>query len=62
MPDLRSEALEYAQSNNSRFLGELKEFVTIPSISTDPEHAGDIPAQLPVLSDPVHQCPVSLPV
>lgn len=42
MPDLRSEALEYAQSNNSRFLGELEEFVTIPSISTDPEHAGDM--------------------
>jgi hypothetical protein len=42
MPELRSEALDYAQDNNSRFLGELKEFVTIPARSTDPDHAGDI--------------------
>jgi acetylornithine deacetylase/succinyl-diaminopimelate desuccinylase-like protein len=42
MPDLRSEALHYAQENKSRFLAELNEFLTIPSISTDPQHAGDI--------------------
>jgi acetylornithine deacetylase/succinyl-diaminopimelate desuccinylase-like protein len=42
MPDLRSEALEYAQGENSRFLAELKEFVTIPSISTDPGHIDDM--------------------
>jgi acetylornithine deacetylase/succinyl-diaminopimelate desuccinylase-like protein len=42
MLDLRSEALQYAQENNSRFLAELKEFLTIPSISTDPEHTEDV--------------------
>lgn len=42
MSDLRSKALEYAQDNNSRFLAELKEFLTIPSISTSPEHAADM--------------------
>jgi acetylornithine deacetylase/succinyl-diaminopimelate desuccinylase-like protein len=42
MPDPRSAALQYAQENNSRFLAELKEFLTIPSISTDPEHKADM--------------------
>lgn len=42
MPDLRSEALRYARDNNSRFLAELNEFLTIPSISTDPEHSADV--------------------
>lgn len=35
-------ALEYATQNRERFLTELKEVLTIPSISTDPEHAVDI--------------------
>jgi acetylornithine deacetylase/succinyl-diaminopimelate desuccinylase-like protein len=42
MADPRSAALEYAEENNSRFLVELKEFLTIPSISTDPEHQADM--------------------
>jgi acetylornithine deacetylase/succinyl-diaminopimelate desuccinylase-like protein len=42
MSDPRSAALQYAQENNSRFLAELKEFLTIPSISTDPEHKADM--------------------
>ncbi len=42
MSNSRSTALNYAQENNSRFLAELKEFLTIPSISTDPEHRGDM--------------------
>ncbi len=37
-----NEALEYAQRNQGRFLDELKEVLTIPSISTDPEHAADM--------------------
>ncbi len=35
-------ALEYARQNHERFLTELKEVLTIPSISTDPEHQADI--------------------
>ena len=32
----------YVRENESRFLEELKEFLRIPSISTLPEHAGDV--------------------
>ena len=32
----------FVQSNEGRFLDELKEFIRIPSISTLPEHAGDV--------------------
>ena len=35
-------ALEYARSNQDRFLAELEEFLSIPSISTQPEHEPDI--------------------
>jgi acetylornithine deacetylase/succinyl-diaminopimelate desuccinylase-like protein len=35
-------AIEYAQSQKSRFLEELKALLRIPSISTLPEHAGDV--------------------
>ncbi len=37
-----NEALEYARQNQARFLDELKEILTIPSISTDPDHAADM--------------------
>jgi acetylornithine deacetylase/succinyl-diaminopimelate desuccinylase-like protein len=40
--DARQQALAYAHQNYERFLEELKEFLTIPSISTDPEHIADI--------------------
>jgi acetylornithine deacetylase/succinyl-diaminopimelate desuccinylase-like protein len=36
------EALEYAHQNHERFLTELKEVLTIPSISTDPAHKADV--------------------
>jgi len=36
------EALEYAHQNHERFLTELKEVLTIPSISTDPAHKPDM--------------------
>jgi acetylornithine deacetylase/succinyl-diaminopimelate desuccinylase-like protein len=41
MTDPRQNALDYARQNNARFLEELKEFLAIPSISTDPEHKAD---------------------
>ena len=33
---------EFVRSNEERFLEELKDFLRIPSISTLPEHRGDI--------------------
>jgi acetylornithine deacetylase/succinyl-diaminopimelate desuccinylase-like protein len=36
------EALSYAHDNQERFLNELREVLTIPSISTDPDHAADM--------------------
>lgn len=33
---------EYIESNKSKFLDELKEFLTIPSISTNPENKDDV--------------------
>src|ERR1700681_4675032 len=35
-------ALEFARSQQARFLEELKSLLRIPSISTLPEHAGDV--------------------
>ncbi len=37
-----NEALEYARQNEGRFLNELREVLTIPSISTDPAHSADM--------------------
>ena len=42
MSESRTKALAYAHQNETRFLDELKEFVTIPSASTDPSHKSDI--------------------
>ncbi|MDH4209575.1 MAG: peptidase M20, partial [Anaerolineae bacterium] len=35
-------ALDYARTNQDKFLAELKEFLSIPSVSTQPEHKPDI--------------------
>jgi acetylornithine deacetylase/succinyl-diaminopimelate desuccinylase-like protein len=35
-------AIAYAQKNRQRFVEELKELLRIPSVSTAPEHAGDV--------------------
>ena len=35
-------AISYAQKNGERFVEELKDLLRIPSISTAPEHAGDV--------------------
>jgi acetylornithine deacetylase/succinyl-diaminopimelate desuccinylase-like protein len=37
-----NEALEYARQNQGRFLDELRDVLTIPSISTDPVHSADM--------------------
>jgi acetylornithine deacetylase/succinyl-diaminopimelate desuccinylase-like protein len=37
-----STAVSFAKENSARFVEELKEFLRIPSISTDPAHAGDV--------------------
>jgi len=42
MTDARQNALEYAHQHNGRFLEELKEFLTIPSISTSPEYNAEV--------------------
>jgi len=36
------EAIDYARANQGRFLAELKEFLSIPSVSTQSEHRPDI--------------------
>jgi acetylornithine deacetylase/succinyl-diaminopimelate desuccinylase-like protein len=38
----RSQPHVYARNNRRRFLSELKEFVRIPSVSAQPERAGDV--------------------
>jgi acetylornithine deacetylase/succinyl-diaminopimelate desuccinylase-like protein len=35
-------ALEFARENGERFVEELKALLRIPSVSTAPEHAGDV--------------------
>jgi acetylornithine deacetylase/succinyl-diaminopimelate desuccinylase-like protein len=42
MSDHRALALQYAHEHKEAFLSSLKELVSIPSVSTDPERAGDI--------------------
>ena len=37
-----TEALQFARQNQNRFLDELKDLLRIPSISTLPEHRGDV--------------------
>ncbi len=38
MPDTRFSSMEFAHQNQQRFLEELKDYLKIPSVSTDPEH------------------------
>ena len=35
-------AIDYAHSHSTEFLSDLKDFLYIPSISTDPEHQNDM--------------------
>ena len=39
---MSSAAVAFARENQGRFLNELKDFLRIPSVSTLPEHKGDI--------------------
>lgn len=42
MTEVRKQVREYIQKNRDEYLKVLSEFVRIPSISTDPDHEGDI--------------------
>ena len=42
MPEPRSAALAYAKTHQADFLERLKEFIAIPSVSTDPGRAGQV--------------------
>lgn len=44
-------AREFSRANAGRFLGELFEFLRIPSISADPAHAGDVQRAAEWLAD-----------
>lgn len=39
---MSTEVVDYIAANEPRFLEELKEYLRIPSISTDPEHKGEV--------------------
>ena len=39
---MASPSVEFARSNQQRFLGELKDLLRIPSVSTAPEHKADV--------------------
>ncbi len=42
MTDSRTSAIQYAHENANRFLDQLKEFASIPSISTDDDSKTDV--------------------
>lgn len=42
MTEMGAAAIRFAHENRQRFLGELNDLLKIPSISTDPERAGDV--------------------
>lgn len=42
MAESTAAAIEFARSNQGRFVEELKDLIRIPSVSTLPEHAGDV--------------------
>ena len=42
MSDFRASALQYAQDHRDRFLAEFKDFVSIASVSTDPQSKPEI--------------------
>jgi acetylornithine deacetylase/succinyl-diaminopimelate desuccinylase-like protein len=39
---MASSAVSYARENQQKFLGELKDLLRIPSVSTAPEHKEDV--------------------
>ena len=46
-----TKAVSFAHENASRFVDELKALLRIPSISTDPEHAGDVRKAAQLVAD-----------
>jgi acetylornithine deacetylase/succinyl-diaminopimelate desuccinylase-like protein len=49
--DTRQSAISFAKKNQKYFLDGLDDFIRIPSISTDPEHAGDVKKAADYLAD-----------
>ncbi len=45
MPEPRQQAIDFCKQNYSRFVEELKAFLSIPSISTDPERVAGYAAR-----------------
>jgi acetylornithine deacetylase/succinyl-diaminopimelate desuccinylase-like protein len=45
----------FVEANKDRLLSELKDFLRIPSISTLPEHAGDVVRAADFVADALHK-------
>ena len=52
---MSSPAVEFARQNQPRFLNELKDLLRIPSISTLPEHSGDVRRAAETLASEMRQ-------
>jgi len=50
-----NEALRYVEQNRERFLEEYKEFLRIPSVSTDEAHRPDIQRAAAWVADQLRQ-------
>jgi len=55
MADTREKALQYAAGNRPQFLKQLKELISIPTISTDPEHVPDLKRGAEWIADKLRQ-------
>lgn len=55
MTESRQQAIEFAHQNSDRFLSDLNQLLTIPSVSTTPEHAGDMQRAARWLADHMRQ-------
>ncbi|MCL4561137.1 MAG: dipeptidase [Chloroflexi bacterium] len=50
-----ADAIHYAHQNPAQFIQHLKEFIQIPSVSTDPNHTGDMDRATRWLSEQLHR-------
>ena len=51
---MRDHPLSYALQNRGRFVAELKDFIRFPTVSAQPEHAGDVKQCAKWLADHLH--------
>ena len=51
MTETSTQAIQYAHQHHDRFLSDLENLVSIPSISTDPDHKGDMQRAAQWLAD-----------